>query len=207
MTITRELRRTLLALAVALAACASSQPFVWVDSIPPALRAESVEYRVLPGDVLGIRVWKHEDLSTERARVRDDGKVTLQFLQDVPAAGITLAELSSRVAAKLKKWVVDPVVTVTLEERQPLRISVLGEVTRPGAYDLPLGAGVLDALAAAGGPTQWASGDGIYVVRRGLWADGNHRWARIRFRYDRLSGGAEPDAAFRLQPGDVVVLE
>lgn len=207
MTTTREAWRKLrpLALASAVAACTSSQPFLWVESLPSSRRPET-EHRVVAGDVLGVRVWKHDDMSTERARVRDDGKVSLAFLQDVPAAGMTLAEFSSRVTMKLKKFVVDPVVTVTLEER-PLRISVLGEVTRPGTYDLEQGAGVLEALAAAGGMTQWASRDGLYVLRHGYGPEGNPARTRIRFRYDRLVGGAEPDALFRLQPGDVVVVE
>ncbi len=199
------------ALALATAACASGATYLWVEDVPERQRstgAESrAEYRVAAGDVLAVRVWNQESMSTDHARVRDDGKVTLPFLQDVEAVGMTLSELSSRLAVKLKTYVVNPVVTVTLEERRPLRIPVVGEVVRAGTYDLQQDATVLEALAAAGGLTQWASRDGIYVLRYEYWADGRANPARIRFRYDRLAGGVAPAAIFRLRAGDVLVVE
>ncbi len=209
MNAARDLWRPLLALTiaagVAASGCSSERPFLWVESVPGSTQPESSDYRVAAGDVLGVRVWNQEGMSMPRARVRDDGKVSLPFLQDVEAAGMTLDELSSALAVKLRTYVVNPVVTITLEERPALRISVLGEVTRSGAYDLHHGAGVLDALAAAGGLTKWAKRDGIYVLRNR--ADGHPEPARIRFRYERLAGGAVPAATFRLRPGDVVVVE
>jgi polysaccharide biosynthesis/export protein len=196
-----------LALAGALLACASHRPFLWVEDVPPAKQPEDPEYRIAAGDVLGVRVWNQESMSTPRARVRDDGKVSLPFLQDVQAAGMTLSELSARLSVRLKTYVQSPVVTVTLEERRALRVPVLGEVAHAGTYELQQEAGVLEALAMAGGLTQWARRDGIYVLRYGYWADGNPEPARIRFRYDRLAGGAAPAATFKLRPGDVVVVE
>lgn len=211
MNTAREALRPLLPLAVAagvaVAGCSSGRPFIWVENVPLGKQPENVEYRVAPGDVIGVRVWNQESMSTQRARVRDDGKVSLPFLQDVEAAGMTLGELSARLGVKLKTYVVNPVVTVTLEERRPLRVSVLGEVARAGTYELQQGSGVLEALAAAGGLTQWAKRSGIYVLRYGYWADGYPDPGRIRFRYERLAGGAAPAALFRLQPGDVVVVE
>jgi polysaccharide export outer membrane protein len=117
------------------------------------------------------------------------------------------AELGKRLEVKLKAFIVNPVVTVLVQERAPLRISVLGEVARPGAYDLEKGVGVLHAIAAAGGLSPFASDAGIYVLRSGYWADGNQAPARIRFRYSDLREGRAPAAVFRLRPGDVVVVE
>ncbi len=97
-------------------------------------------------------------------------------------------------------------VTVLVQERLPLRVSVLGEVARPGAYDLTVGAGVLQALAAAGGLGTFAHDSGIYVLRPGYWADAAAP-ARIRFRYSDLRQGRAPASAFRLRSGDVVVVE
>jgi polysaccharide export outer membrane protein len=207
MTIARKARLIAVTLASVSAACTAAQPFVWVESLPSPPPAEESEYRVSAGDVLAVRVWNHQDMSIEHALVRDDGNVSLPFLQDVPAAGMTPVELSSRVSGKLKTWVTNPVVTVTLEARRPLQISVLGEVTRPGTYEVQQGAGVLRALAAAGGLTQWADRDAIYVLRDGHREDGGPKPTRIRFRYDRLAGNAPPAATFRLRPSDVVVVE
>ena len=97
-------------------------------------------------------------------------------------------------------------VTITVEELRPLRVSVLGEVTRPGQYELERGAGVLAALAAASGLTDYAHRDAIFVLRSLPGQEGKPP-ARIRFRWSALTGGEKPAATFRLRAGDVVVAE
>lgn len=190
----------------ALAACgAGGGKYIRVEDLPRKL-VETGEYRIAPGDVLGVRVWNQPTMSLERTRVRDDGKIAVPFLQDVDAAGKTPAELAERLQVHLKTYVVSPVVTVTVEELRPLRVSVTGEVVRPGVYDLDRGAGVLSALAAAGSFTEFAHKDRIFVLRRGL-SPGDPAPTRIRFRYEALTQGDKPAAGFQLQPGDVVVVE
>jgi polysaccharide export outer membrane protein len=173
-----------------------------VEQYPAA--SPETDYRIAAGDVLAIRVWNQESMSSPRAHVRDDGRISVPFLQDVDVVGATPVELSQRLQTKLKAYVVNPVVTVTVEEVRPLRVSVLGEVARPGLYDLEHGAGVLAALAAGGGLTDYAHRDSIYVIR-------NHPDAkapvRIRFRFAALAGAENRAASFRLRPGDVVVVE
>ncbi len=200
-------RRVAFAAALLASACAPSKPFLWIESLSEPPRPEAAEYRIAVGDVLSVRVWNQESMSTPRTRVREDGRISIPFLQDVDAAGMTATELASRLAVKLKTYVVNPVVTVSLEERRPIRVSVLGEVARAGTYDLDAGSGVLHALAAAGGLTDYAHRDAIYVVRYGFWADGHPEPARIRFRFESLAGGSPRAAAFRLRMGDVVVVE
>lgn len=188
------------------AGCASTDgKYVRVEDLPRTLHAPP-EYRIAPGDVLGVRVWNQPTMSIERTRVREDGKVTVPFLQDVEVAGKTPAELSERLQVQLKTYVVNPVVTITVEEQRPLRISVTGEVAKPGVYELDRGAGVLSALAAAGGFTEFAHRDRIFVLRYGL-SPSDPSPTRIRFRYEALTGGERLAAGFRLQSGDVVVVE
>lgn len=202
-----RLAATAFAVAALLAGCAKERPFLWVGAIPLPKEPDSREYRIAAGDVLSVRVWNQESMSAANVRVRDDGNISIPFLQDVEVAGMTPTELASRIAVKLKAYVVNPVVTVVVEERRPLRVSVLGEVARAGVYDLDRGGGVLHALAAAGGLTPFAHRDRIYVLRHGYWADGSPDPARIRFRWEELAGGAGNAAAFRLRSGDVVVVE
>jgi polysaccharide export outer membrane protein len=159
-----------------------------------------------PGDIIGIRVWSQEGL-TVRAKVREDGKITIPFINDVLAIGVSPADLARRLQTRLKDFIVNPVVTVTLEEVRPLQVSVVGEVTRPGVYQMDPGSGVLKALASAGGMTPFAGRDKIFVLRSHHWADGSERPARIRFSFDRLSRGEGRAAAFALRGGDVVVVE
>lgn len=191
--------------AVAGAACSAGGRYVRVEDLPRSMQATG-EYRIGPGDVLGVRVWNQPTMSLERTRVRDDGKIAVPFLQDVEAAGRTPAELAERLQAHLKTYVVSPMVTVTVEELRPLRVSVTGEVTKPGVYELDRGAGVLSALAAAGSFTEFAHRDRIYVLRRSV-TTADPAPTRIRFRYEALTGGERPAASFQLQPGDVVVVE
>ena len=106
-------------------------------------------------------------------------------------------------------------VTTTVEETLPTSVSVLGEVTHAGIYTLDASAGVLQALAAAGGFTEYASRDSIYVVRRGpVGLDGAESPPpdtaappRVRFTFSSLVQGSGRAASFRLHAGDVVVVE
>ncbi len=201
----RTVAAALLSAAVALTSCGTSGRYIRVEDLPRSIQAQG-EYRIAPGDVLGVRVWNQPTMSLERTRVRDDGKIAVPFLQDVEAAGKTPAELAERLQAHLKTYVVSPVVTVTVEELRPFRVSVTGEVVRPGVYELERGAGVLSALAAAGSFTEFAHKDRIFVLRRGI-TPGDPAPTRIRFRYDALTQGERPASGFQLQAGDVVVVE
>lgn len=197
-----------LALALALLhGCAGSAPYVWVDDL--SLEAWEPEadgvYRIAPRDVISVRVWNQDSMSVERARVRDDEQISLPFLHDVAVAGLTPTEVSERLQEALVSFIVTPVVTVTLVEPAPVQVSVLGEVGQPGSFTLARPAGLLHAIAAAGGLTEYADRDGIYVLRR---LDPKSRFpVRIRFRYRDLTGGGTPAGAFLLQSGDVIVVE
>jgi polysaccharide biosynthesis/export protein len=192
----------LLSTAFAVLACRAHGTYVLVEEYP--IPPPEPEYRIGPADVLAVRVWNQDSMSNAHARVRDDGMISLPFLQDVEVAGTTPNELSQRLQTKLKTYMVNPVVTITVEEIHPLRVSVLGKVNRPGQFDLDRGAGVLSALAAAGGLTDFASLDGIFVLRNEGTGKGT---VRIRFRYAALVGAERAASSFRLKPADTVVAE
>jgi polysaccharide export outer membrane protein len=181
--------------------------YVWVDDVAKNLPPPDDGYRIGPGDVIGVRVWNQEANSIERARVREDGKISMPFLNDVEVAGVGPVDLARQLEAMLKPYIVKPVVTVMVHERRPLRVSVLGKVTRPGLYDLENGDGVLNALAAAGGMTPFAHEDRVFVLRRASPGVRDAAPTRIRFDYRALRSGAVPAATFRLRASDVVVVE
>lgn len=184
--------------------CATGAPSRWVDELP-ADPGEPPEYRIGARDVLGVRVWAQEAMSVERARVREDGKISLPFLKDVEVAGLTPNELGEKLQKALVTVIVDPVVTVSLVEPALLSVSVLGEVTTQGSFTLPRPSGVLQAIAAAEGLTRYADRDGIYVLRK--LAPSDLAPTRIRFRYRDLASGGNRASGFRLQSGDVVLVE
>lgn len=194
-----------LALAASAIGCAHGD-FFWVEDARAPTPSDH-DYRVSAGDVIAVHVWQQDAMSADRSRVREDGKISLPFLQDVEVAGMTPSEISTRLQAKLKSFIVNPVVTISLVEQPPVRVSVVGEVARPGTYELERGPHVLQALAAAGGLSEWAHRDRIFVLRYGYWADGNPAPARIRFRWEALARGTGRAATFALRAGDVVVVE
>jgi len=179
--------------------CSSMGQYVWVDSLPDSTNSP-VEYVLAPGDTINVRVFNQESISG-RTRVRPDGRVTIPFLNDVPAAGRTTEELAKSLQTMLRDFVKQAVVTVSLEEAAQTQLSVLGEVAKPGVYSIDrTSQGVLRALAAAGGFTDFAHKDRIFVVRAGAPE-------KIRFTFDSLSTPNSKSAKFRLQNDDVVVVQ
>jgi polysaccharide export outer membrane protein len=170
--------------------------YVWVDVYPEP--AADAVYVLQPGDTVSVRVYGQEGMSG-KARIRPDGVLSLPFVNDILAAGESTTTLTKKLKLKLKDFVVEPVVTVSLEEMRPLEVSVVGEVVRPGLYRLEPGAGVLTALAAAGSFSNFADRELIFVVRKG--------GDRIRFTYAALCQPRERAARFQLRPGDAVVVE
>lgn len=191
------------ALVLPAAACRHAGEYVWARELPASSTADPA-YVIAPGDVIVVKVWNDEGLGG-RARVRSDGKISLPFVDDVAAAGVSPNDLARSLEVRLTGYVNGPRVTVALEEERLLSVSVVGEVAKPGVYDLLAGSGVLQALASAGGTTQWASDDRIFVLRRK--PDGSAKPLRIRFTRDALARAEDASSSFRLRRGDVVVVE
>ena len=204
MTVRTAHRWPLLATLLLLSACYKPGRFVWVDDYrEPQVSPQDDSYVIRKGDVLNVNVWNQRDI-TSRSRVRDDGRISLPLVNDVEAAGLTPAALARAMELKLKDMVANPVVTVMVEEAQPIKISVLGEVRNPGKKLLEYGSGLLQALSEASGFTDYARDDAIYVLRKEA---GYAQPLRIRFTYEALTRSEGTASAFRLKTGDVVVVE
>jgi len=184
--------------AITSAACGSAGPFVWANQ----LRADEVgsaDYVIAAGDVVSVRVFGQDAMSTH-AKVRSDGKISMPFLGDVLVLGKPPAVVAREMEGGLKNFINSPNVTVTVDEFQATTVTVLGEVGKPGTVAIERNAGVLQALANAGGLTENASREDIYVLRETPVP------RRIRFTYEILTKNP-PTSTFRLRPGDVVVVE
>jgi len=187
-------------LATCLGCAGSLGPYVSVDDYTPRKPAQSEAYVIRPGDLVDVKVFNQDKMSG-RGRVRTDGKVTLPFLNDVEAAGYTTADLTQQLQTRLKDFINNPIVTVSVEEAKPDPVSVVGNVARPGLYQLDADAGVLQALAAAGGMNEFAHKDRIFVLRT------NPETVRIRFIYQNLLRGIGKAPTFVLKGGDTLVVE
>ncbi len=180
-----------------LLAC-SSAPYIPVSELPPD-DGKSSDYIISTGDTVSVHVFNQEALSMH-GRVRSDGKVSVPMIGDVMMEGKSPAKAAKEIEARLKAYVVTPMVTVTVDEVRPTQVVVIGEVAHPGVYTVESSAGVLEALALAGGLTEFASRSNIYVLRHAPVR-------RIRFTYDGLSRNEGNATAFRLRGGDTVVVE
>lgn len=182
----------------ALAACSQTGPYVWADTLPASASQQS-DVVIQDGDVVVVRVFNQEPLST-RERVRSDGRITMPVIGEMMARGKRPAQLAAEIQDRLKSVVVAPSVSVVMEQGGEMKVSVVGEVRNSGVFQLDPGANVLHALAAAGGLSDYADDDKIFVVRRSLPQ-------RVRFRYADLRSADPKSVGFTLQSGDVVVVE
>jgi polysaccharide biosynthesis/export protein len=150
-------------------------------------------------DVLAINVWKEPDF-TRSIQVRSDGKISLPLLGEVQAAGLTPLQLEHDLTTKLLNYITKPQVTVMVEQTNSKKFNVLGQVAKPGSYSLTLAPTVVDAIAIAGGPKDFAKQKGIYILRQG--SGGNQ--TRIVFNYKDFLKGKIPN--IKLEPHDTVVV-
>ena len=130
----------------------------------PSPAPAAPEYSVGPEDVVQVWVWKEPDLSTT-AMVRPDGKISLPLIGELDAKGKTAVQLQEEVAKRLTVYLSEPVVTVIVKEVNYPKISVLGQVRKPDVYKIRQNMTVLDAIALAGGFTDYANRGKVTVLR------------------------------------------
>jgi polysaccharide export outer membrane protein len=157
-----------------------------------------MEYTIGPSDVLSIAVRNHADMSTT-VTVRPDGMITFPLLGEIYVVGQTPAGLQNSLGESLREYVnIQPQeVSIVVDEVHSYTVSVLGEVRDPGRFEFQSQITILDALAQAGGLTEFASRRNIMIIRPEQ--DGVRR---IRFNY-RDAATANQVYLF---PGDTVMV-
>jgi polysaccharide export outer membrane protein len=159
----------------------------------------SPDYVLAPEDSIEITVWKEPALSGTLP-IRPDGMITLALVGDLRAAGFTPMALSGEIAGRLKKFVNDPSVTVTVMGVHVDKVFMLGEIGHVGAIPLTPGLTPLQAISDAGGLTPYANAKHIYILRN---QGGQQK--RIPFNYKKaLKTGDEQGVS--LLPGDTIVI-
>jgi polysaccharide export outer membrane protein len=159
------------------------------------------DYVIGPGDVVQISVWKNETLSRTMP-VRPDGKVSMPLLHDIHAAGLTAMQLRDKIATALGEFLPNPEVAVSVTEVRSFRVSVLGEVQKPGVLELRGQTTILEAIAMAGGFRDFASPSKITVIR----TEGDGKTQKLRFNYNRAVSNASDEQNLVLKTGDVIVV-
>jgi polysaccharide export outer membrane protein len=184
---------------------AADKPVVQTPKAVPSAKASMVpvdpDYVIGKEDVLSIDVWKEPEL-TRTVAVRSDGKISFPLIGDVQAAGATPSELQTVLIQRLNDYMVSAVVSVSVQDARSQRISILGEVVRPGNYGLVKPMTVLDALAAAGGFRDFAKINKMFILRTG--ADGKR--TRIPVSYKKAISEKRADDNMELQPRDTLIV-
>ena len=161
------------------------------------------DYKIGSEDVLDVIVWKSPDLS-KVVSVRPDGKISLPLIGDIVVEGLTVAQVKQDLEARLKEFKESPNVSVVVQQVNSYGIYVLGEVAKPGRYQMKTFTTVLQAISTAGGFTPYAAKNRMFVLRK---SSNVGTETRIDVSYDDIiSGGGNVSQNILLIPGDTVVV-
>ena len=135
-------------------------------AIGPSSAQPSVQesYVLGPGDTIDIVIYGEPDLS-RTVTIKPDGAVSLPLLGEVKAAGRTTTQLAADLTRLYARYLKQPSISVTVREFRVDRIYILGQVSRPGEYQLRPGIGIMELIASAGGPTNRADLAKVVVIR------------------------------------------
>jgi polysaccharide export outer membrane protein len=153
-------------------------------------------YKVGPADVLMVNVW-NEDKFTGQRVVQQNGNITMPLVGDIPAGGTTPKEIEAAVTKSLTKYVVKPLVTVTVLDVQSKKYYLTGLTNHPGEYALAVPTTVLEAINKAGGLQDFANQKKIYILRGDK---------RLPFKYKDVIHGKNMEQNIHLEPGDTIVI-
>jgi polysaccharide biosynthesis/export protein len=180
--------------------CGSSGPYTWYHALPRTEWEKPREYLIDVGDTLSINVYEQPNITT-KAKIRSDGRIEMPFVGEIAVVGKQPFAVAREIEQRLKAYIVAPRVTVNVEESSPVAITVMGEVATKGALTLQQPAELAQALAQAGGLTEFASESKIFVLRR------FPQPRRIRFTFDAITQNQGGAANFPLRTGDVIIVE
>ena len=136
-------------------------------SVPGSLPAVSETYILSPNDVVLVKVYQEEDLET-RLRIAKDGTTSFPLIGVVRLGGKSINQATAVIREALgKDYLVNPQVTLSVVEYAKRRFTVLGQVQKPGTFEIPNEETVtlLQAIAMAGGYTRLANRGGVIVTR------------------------------------------
>ena len=169
------------------------------------------DYRIAPGDVIGINIADWPNNSTQ-GTVASDGTVSMPLVHRVPVAGLTIDQATNLVTAKWKKYIIDPSVTVSLIQKHPQFVTFSGSVTRPGTLEYRPGLHLVEALAEIGGFVVTGTGAGSSTGPGSLTtiADPSHVTVthadntKEVLNLTHLDALAGTSSDIALEPGDII---
>ena len=165
----------------------------------PAVQAQLAEYRIQVGDQMDVKFFYNPELN-ETITVRPDGRISLQLAQEIPAAGLTPAELTEALRSRYGRELYRPEIAVIMRSFAGQRVYVDGEVNQPSFLPLSTNMTILQSIAMAGGLKDSARPKEVAVIRRG--PEGEPQVFQVDLTRARDGSDTAQDVA--LLPSDVV---
>ena len=128
--------------------------------------AQAADYQLDYGDVLNISVWGFDELQVKDLPISPDGKLSFPLTGEIDVKNLTTAQLTAKLTTSLSQYVKNPIVTVNLMKVRTTRVYVLGEVPKPGMFELTKDHTLLDAIGMSG-YTAYAAKKKVSIIRRG----------------------------------------
>jgi polysaccharide export outer membrane protein len=159
------------------------------------------EYRIGAGDVLQVSVWKEPEASALNVMVRPDGMISTPLIKEIQVAGLTPKQAEVLITEKLVKVIQEPDVTVVVTGMGSKKIFALGAVKKEGPVAYTYSMTIMQAIAEAGGLTDYAKRSKIYVLR-----NENGKETKFPFSYDEILKGKHMEQNIVLLPFDTLVV-
>jgi len=160
----------------------------------------SGDYLIYPSDVLEISVYGETEL-TRKLVVRPDGKISFPLIGDIKVARHSTQEVKATIDKKMSAFIPEASSTVIVEQLGSLKYYVIGDVARPGMFNVSTQVTVLQSLSLAGGLTTFADESSIIIIR------GHGKDTRkIPFDYSQVKKGKHLEQNVLLDRGDVVLV-
>jgi len=186
------------------AGCA--RPSAPPDNAAVLLEGKTSEYLIGPGDTLNVFVFRAPELSANDLTVRPDGRLSTPLVPEIQAAGRTPSQLAHEIGERLKRYVLEPTVTIMVKSfvgQSNQQIRVIGEAAQPMSMPYRDGMSVLDVMIEAKGLTRYAAGNRAEIIRRSA---AGQRAETIRVRLSDLLRDGDVSQDVLLRPGDTLVI-
>jgi polysaccharide export outer membrane protein len=179
----------------------SEPPPTKIATPQPVSQAVSSSYRLMPNDIVQVIVFGEEDMAMQ-ARIDKEGSINMNLIGLVKISGQTIREAAKTIETQLKEYLVKPQVNITIIGYSKRRFTMLGQINRPGMYDLPdeSSLNLLEAIGIAGGYTRIADPSKITLKRT---VGGRETTQKLDAK---SMGDKEAVERFLILPGDTITV-
>lgn len=159
------------------------------------------DYRIAPADILQISIYGEDALARDGLVVRPDGRISFPLIGDLEVAGLSTSQVKEKVEKRLVRLIPNASATVVITKLGSLQYYIVGQVEKPGMYDVSKPLTVLQLMALAGGPTVFAGERNITILRNYGGAS-----VKLHFNYHDVKYGKHLEDNIVLRRGDCVLV-